>query len=557
MSPSKYVFKIILVGNGRVGKTSLLLRFTENKFSAEYKKTLGTDFAVKNVVVNDEEVKLQIWDLGGQELFRDLRRAFYPGAKAALIVYDVTNRSSFESVPAWHADIVSALKKIPVIVVGNKIDLPREVSYEEAKQLCNRLSVEYIETSAKLDQNVSDAFMKIASNAVATAKGLTSSIKIIEPVTKPPSTISKPVLTVPKVFESPKSVSSNVYNFYQWFDKNVQSLNSIAEDLLTFDLTKGIELLSNMEGGIFKLLSANNLKYSLEANNTCLKICHDSQKQVLNVILDLNLNSVEYFKKCLISLILTAIALKRYNLPDKVNFYIIFGDYLKENVNYLAEITKKSDYTIILVEREFDSIGIIPKRTLSYTISFTGDKKYSKPDILNNALLKYTAKLFKEVSEPLDEIDLANSKININAINSFNPDSRSSSITLDFSVNYIESSEEINQILNMIKESITHEDEKLNVDITENTEKLSPMITSEAPLLLILRDVIYYNLERLVKITYEESYSSIAKISSIPKPLILLGFSKMPFISNSQILADFLLPAKILAGAIVDLSSLE
>ncbi len=557
MPPSKYVFKVILVGDGRVGKTSLLLRFTENRFSAEYKKTLGTDFAVKNVIVNGEEVKLQIWDLGGQELFRDLRRAFYPGAKAALIVYDVTNRRSFESVPAWHADIISALKKIPVIVVGNKIDLPREVSYEEAKKLCERLSVEYIETSAKLDQNVADAFMRIASNAVSSAKELTRGVHIPEPTIKQPSTISKPVLTVPKVFESPKSLSSKVYNFYQWFDKNTPTLNSIAEDLLAIDIVRELEQFPRMEGSLFRLLKENGLDYSLEAGNTCLKIFDDSQKPVLNIILDLNLNGIEYFKKCLISIALTAIALKRYNLTGKINFYIIFSDNLKEKANYLVELTKKSDYTIMLVDREFDSIGIIPKRTISYTISFTADKKHLKPDVLNNALLKYTAKLFKETGEPLEEIDLANSKINISGINGFNPEASLSSITLDFSLNYVENPDRIKQLLQEIKRVIALEDGMINVEINENVEKLSPLITNEAPLLLVLRDIIYYNLERLVKITYEEPYSSISEVSSLSKPLILLGFSKIPFTSRSQVFSDLLLPAKILSGTVVDLSSLE
>jgi hypothetical protein len=278
---------------------------------------------------------------------------------------------------------------------------------------------------------------------------------------------------------------------------------------------------------------------------------------VLNIILDLNLNNVEYFKKCLITLTLAAVALKRYNLTDSVNYYIIFGDYLKEDETYLAEITKRADYTIMLVEREFDSIGIIPKRTLTYTISFTGDKRHLNPNILNNALLKYTAKLFKESGEPLEEFDITNSKINVNAINSFNPDTSSSSITVDFSVNYVESHEKIKQLLRGLKQAITSEDNSIDVNVIESAEKLSPMITNEAPLLLVLRDVIYYNLERLVKITYEEPYSSIAKISSMPKPLILLGFSKIPFTNTSEVFSDFILPAKILAGAIVDLSSLE
>ncbi|MEM2906471.1 MAG: Rab family GTPase [Candidatus Odinarchaeota archaeon] len=549
MSVSKYVFKIILVGDGRVGKTSLLLRFTENKFRAEYKKTLGTDFAVKNVKVNGEEVKLQIWDLGGQELFRDLRKAFYPGAKAALIVY--------ESVPAWHADIVSALKKIPIIVVGNKIDLPRDVSYQDAKSLCDRLSVEYIETSAKLDQNVADAFLKIASNAVISAKGLSQKAAPPEPVVKIPAIVEKPILTTPKIFESPKHVSSGVNSFYEWFDRNNDYLNSIAEDLLTLDISKEKELIPNMEGELFKLIGAHGINSSLEANNTCLRLYSDSKNPVLSIILDLNLNSIDYFKKCLISLLLAAVALKKYNINSNVNFYIVFGDYSKEDEDYkeyFREVAKKSDYTIMIVEREFDSIGIIPKKTLSYTVSFQGDKSYSSPYILNNALLKYVAKLFKQVEEPLEKVNLSNSKINITSINGFNTETSSSSIGLDFSVNYAENTEKIKQMLNDVKQTLV-EDGNLKIVIEENTDKLSPMITHEAPLLLVLRDIIYYNLERIVRITYEEPYGSIANLSSLPKPFVLLGFTKIPLTNiKTQVFNDIIIPAKIISGTLIDLT---
>ncbi|MHA1349143.1 MAG: Rab family GTPase, partial [Candidatus Odinarchaeia archaeon] len=201
-SDKRYVFKVIVIGDGFVGKTSLILRFTHNMFNEEYKKTLGTDFAIKNFKVDDSSVKLQIWDLGGQEIFKDLRRVFYPGSKGALIVYDVTDRKSFENVRNWYNDIRSVAKNIPIILVANKIDLPREVSREEGINLAKSLKVSYIETSAKTNEYVEDAFKQIARLSISGNYVRPTSVDL----DKPQESVSISHVTTVKELEIPEKL---------------------------------------------------------------------------------------------------------------------------------------------------------------------------------------------------------------------------------------------------------------------------------------------------------------------------------------------------------------
>merc|ERR1712194_798946 len=131
-----YLFKVVLIGDSEVGKSNLLLRFTRDEFNLESRSTIGVEFASKAVQLCDgKSAKAQIWDTAGQERYRAITSAYYRGALGALIVYDITKRSSFESVERWlyelreHAD-----STIQALLVGNKSDLEhqRVVSNEEA-----------------------------------------------------------------------------------------------------------------------------------------------------------------------------------------------------------------------------------------------------------------------------------------------------------------------------------------------------------------------------------------------------------------------------------------
>lgn len=570
---SKYVFKVILIGDGGVGKTSLLLRFTENKFTSDYKKTLGTDFAIKRVMVGDSEVKLQIWDLGGQELFRDLRKAFYPGAKAALIVYDITNRSSFENVRGWYYDLQTTLASIPIVLVGNKIDLPRVVTYQEAKDLSEELAVQYIETSAKLDKNVEAAFIKIAEEAVSASKHRQSDLKAaaMEKEKLIVSQTVKPIIAeaykgeqrpeMPKIFQTPKPPSSRVNNFYQWFDKNKKQFNSIVEDLLTIDVTGEKELLSEDKGELIKFLASNAVDFSLELDKTCLRAYYGKGTPTISVVLDLNMNNVDYFKKALISAIISISALVKckIDIQGRVDFYLIFGDYSKQAEGYktyLENISRNSDYILLLSERECSSIGIIPKKILSYKITINSEDFTVSPYHLNNAILKYIALLFAVEGKALQDIQISNSNVNVRSLKAFDEQAPSSSVILDFSMNLPERREKIIQKLNSIRQIMIEDHYKLNISIEEMQDKLPPLISQETLLLLALRDTVYQNTDKIVSIDYEDPYGIISNLSSLRSPFVIFGCSKVPVKeSKSDIFSDILIPSRIIAGTIIDIAA--
>ncbi|PPS19874.1 hypothetical protein GOBAR_AA00693 [Gossypium barbadense] len=157
----EYLFKIVLRGESAVGKSNLLSRFARNEFDNNSKATIGVEFQTQVVEIHGKEIKAQIWDTAGQERFRAVTSAYYRGAVGALIVYDITRRSSFDSIKRWldelstHCDTAVAR-----MVVGNKCDLEniRDVSVEEGKSLAEEEDLFFMETSALESTNVQTAF---------------------------------------------------------------------------------------------------------------------------------------------------------------------------------------------------------------------------------------------------------------------------------------------------------------------------------------------------------------------------------------------------------------
>ncbi|MFX1257169.1 MAG: Rab family GTPase [Promethearchaeota archaeon] len=163
MSESEFKFKICLFGPGGVGKTSLLLRFVKDFFTQDIKKTIGSNFLVHEIEIEEKNVKLLLWDIGGQAQFHKLRTMYFKGSNAALGVFAVDSPQTLLKIPGWVSSIKKTVKKsIPMILLGNKIDLERQVDMEEAVDLAKRLGCEYLETSAKTGENVNIAFEKIA-----------------------------------------------------------------------------------------------------------------------------------------------------------------------------------------------------------------------------------------------------------------------------------------------------------------------------------------------------------------------------------------------------------
>ncbi|ETO20818.1 hypothetical protein RFI_16399 [Reticulomyxa filosa] len=161
-----------------VGKTSLMNQYIHDKFSKSYKPTIGADFLTKEIVVDDKIVTMQIWDTAGQERFRSLGGTFFRGAGMhANVLYDITNQSSFDALDSWmnefftHAD-TSNSKDFPFLVLGNKADVAkaeRKISEAAARQWCqNKNGLPFLETSAKDNVNVEQAFQTIIRNALRT-----------------------------------------------------------------------------------------------------------------------------------------------------------------------------------------------------------------------------------------------------------------------------------------------------------------------------------------------------------------------------------------------------
>ncbi|MHA1377613.1 MAG: GTP-binding protein [Candidatus Helarchaeota archaeon] len=161
MSQDKYdyLLKCIVVGDAAVGKTALSLRFAEGIFRDDYKVTIGVDFSIKMMNVYGFRVKLQVWDTGGQEQFSYIRPLYYTGASCGFIVFDKTKRVSFDHIGKWVREVNVNRGNIPLILIGNKDDLPdQKVTTEEGKKLANNLGIIYFDTSAKSGKSVDLVF---------------------------------------------------------------------------------------------------------------------------------------------------------------------------------------------------------------------------------------------------------------------------------------------------------------------------------------------------------------------------------------------------------------
>ncbi|CAF0836003.1 unnamed protein product [Brachionus calyciflorus] len=159
-----YMFKLLIIGNSSVGKTSILFRYADDSFTSAFVSTVGIDFKVKTVFRNDKRVKLQIWDTAGQERYRTITTAYYRGAMGFILMYDITNEESFNAVQDWVTQIKTySWDNAQVVLVGNKSDMQNErvVAYERGKQLADHLGLEFFETSAKENINVKQVFERL------------------------------------------------------------------------------------------------------------------------------------------------------------------------------------------------------------------------------------------------------------------------------------------------------------------------------------------------------------------------------------------------------------
>ncbi|KAL1918500.1 uncharacterized protein VTP21DRAFT_3160 [Calcarisporiella thermophila] len=160
-----YLIKLLLIGDSGVGKSCLLLRFCEDSFTPSFITTIGIDFKIRTIDLDGKRIKLQIWDTAGQERFRTITTAYYRNAMGILLTYDVTDIRTFNNIRTWYSNIEQhASEGVNKILIGNKCDAheTRAVSTEEGQALANELGLSFLETSAKSNINVEEAFFTLA-----------------------------------------------------------------------------------------------------------------------------------------------------------------------------------------------------------------------------------------------------------------------------------------------------------------------------------------------------------------------------------------------------------
>jgi small GTP-binding protein len=215
-----YLFKVVIIGDSSVGKTSIMLRQCEDKFNLSTMSTIGVDFGYSNVIIDDKKVKLQIWDTAGQEKFRVITRAYYRGADIMIVVFDLTKKNSFDSVKnTWISQCkMHGLKETKIFLVGNKCDDPsRVVIKEDVTNFINELKktndfiiMEYFETSAKTGEGIKDLFNFIARSMIQKDTNFNGKkTNLIKPIK-----LTKP--------ESPEK--NSIYNFSYGIIKNSCSI---------------------------------------------------------------------------------------------------------------------------------------------------------------------------------------------------------------------------------------------------------------------------------------------------------------------------------------------
>ncbi len=159
-----YLFRYIIVGDVSVGKSCIMLRFSSNQFREEHELTIGVEFAIKFYEIKNKNIKIQIWDTAGEEAFQSITKNYYKNAIGALLVYDITKKSSFDHLKNWLDNIrENSSRNIKIILIGNKTDLEdkREVTFQEGEEFAKNNGLFFLETSAKNFININESFNKL------------------------------------------------------------------------------------------------------------------------------------------------------------------------------------------------------------------------------------------------------------------------------------------------------------------------------------------------------------------------------------------------------------
>ena len=168
--------QLLIIGDSTVGKTSILSKYSSKTFNENYLATVGLDFFTKDEVIDNKIIRIKIWDTAGQERYKSLTRCFFQKAQGVMIVYDVTNEKSYNNLKFWidslQSNLYEDIDKVPIILIGNKIDIPkRKIDKEIAKDFARKSNYEYFETSAKTGEGVDNAIKELVKKVMNIGEG--------------------------------------------------------------------------------------------------------------------------------------------------------------------------------------------------------------------------------------------------------------------------------------------------------------------------------------------------------------------------------------------------
>lgn len=161
-----FLLKLLVIGDSGVGKSCILVRFSDNYYTESYISTIGVDFKIRTIVIDGKTIKLQIWDTAGQDRYRTITPSYYRGSNGIVMVYDVTDGITFSNIKYWVTEANKYVSDtVPRMLIGNKCDQinKRKISYEEARQFADNQDMLFFETSAKDATNVESAFTNITN----------------------------------------------------------------------------------------------------------------------------------------------------------------------------------------------------------------------------------------------------------------------------------------------------------------------------------------------------------------------------------------------------------
>ncbi len=167
MALGSYKLKMLLLGDAAVGKTSLIKQYIKGSFAKDYKMTIGTDIFTKDIVTKEHTITLSIWDIAGQDRFKFFRQSFYRGSSGAMVVFDLTRYPTFNpNVVNWLKELWGFTGRIPVVLIGNKVDLAdlRNIKQADVQAFADKIPCKYIETSAKTGTAVNESFYELAQS---------------------------------------------------------------------------------------------------------------------------------------------------------------------------------------------------------------------------------------------------------------------------------------------------------------------------------------------------------------------------------------------------------